>query len=163
MTAATAALKTKDKSGARGRRSRTIRFELSGGSLLSVLVAIAAVWLFAQVWEVVLIVIGALILVGTLNPFAARLQRRGFNRTLAVTTVFLVVLAVLGLLLLLVVPSFVHQVSALWTGAPALQAQVADQLARQPLTRGLADPVRHLQPGQLLAKHGDEVFRAGTT
>ena len=149
---------TRPRTARKARRPQTVRFELSTRSLLPIVAAIAAVWFLAQVWEVVLIVLVALILVGTLNPFAARLQRRGLNRTLAVTTVFVLLLAALGLILLLVVPPFLNQVAALWTGAPALQAQVADQLARYPLTRGLAEPVRHFQPAQLLARHGDEVF-----
>ncbi len=100
---------------------------------------------------------GALILVGTLNPFAASLQRRGFNRPLAVVTVFLGLLAILGLFLLLVVPPLLSQIAALWAAAPAMQSHFADQLARRPLTQAMADPVRHFQPAALLAKHGDEV------
>ncbi len=140
------------------KRTATLRFEISTRSLLWIVGAVASIWLLTQVWQIVLIVVGALILVGTLNPFAAFLQRHGFNRPLAVVTVFLALLAVLGLTLLLVVPPLMSQVAALWAAAPAIQSQVADQLARRPLTRAMAEPVRHFQPAELLAKHGDEVF-----
>jgi predicted PurR-regulated permease PerM len=125
---------------------------------LSLVAAAASLWLLAQVWQIVLIVLGALILVGTLNPFATFLQRRGLNRPLAVATVFVTVLAVLGLTLLLVVPPLLSQMSALWTATPLMQSQLADQLARRPLTRALAEPLRRFQPAELLARHGDEVF-----
>lgn len=140
------------------KRTTTVRYEISTRSLLWIVAAVASIWLLTQVWQIVLIVVGALILVGTLNPFAAFLQRHGFNRPLAVVTVFLALLAVLGLTLLLVVPPLMTQVAALWAAAPAIQSQFADQLARRPLTRAMAEPVRHFQPAELLAKHGDEVF-----
>jgi putative heme transporter len=140
------------------KRTLTVRYEPSPRFLLWIVAAAASIWLLAQVWEVILIVVGALILVGTLNPFAVFLERRGFSRILAVAAVFLAVLAVLGLLLLLVVPPLLSQISALWTAAPAIQAQWADQLSRWPLTRAMAEPLRHFQPAELLAKHGDQVF-----
>jgi predicted PurR-regulated permease PerM len=144
------------------KRAVIVRFELSTRSLLSIVAALIAIWLLGEVWQIVLIVVGALILVGTLNPFAAFLQRRGFNRPLAVATVFLAVLTGLGLVLLLVVPPLLTQVSALWTAAPAIQSQLADQLARRPLTRAMAEPVRRFLPADLLTKHVEEVFAYST-
>jgi putative heme transporter len=144
------------------RTTATIRYELSTRSLLSLVAAAAAIWLLAQVWQVVLVLVGALILVGTLDPFAASLQRRGLNRTTAVAMVFLGILTLLGLAVLLVVPALLSQLSALLTAAPAVQVQLADQLAVQPLTRGLAEPLRRFQPGELLATHGGELVAYST-
>ena len=146
-----------------GRRHQaTVRFEPSPRSLLWLVAAAGAIWLLAQVWPVFLIIVGALIVVGTLNPFAVSLEARGLSRPLAVTVVFAAVLAALGLLLLLVVPSLLSQMTALWTAAPGMQAQAADQLARWPLTNGLSDPVRHLKPVEFLANHGDKVVEYST-
>jgi predicted PurR-regulated permease PerM len=140
------------------KRAAAVRFEVSGRSLLWIVAAVGSIWLLTQIWPIVLILVGALILVGTLNPFAASLQRRGFNRPLAVVTVFLALLAVLGLMLLLVVPPLTSQLAALWAAAPSMQAQLADQLARRPLTRAMSEPVRHFKPVELIATHGEEVF-----
>ena len=143
-------------------QSGTPFYEVNTRSVLLLLAVAASVWLLAQVWHVVLIVVGAFILVGTLNPFAVLLERRGLRRPLAVIAVFAVLLAVLGVFLLLVAPPLLSQMSALWTTAPALQAQGADHLARWPVTRALAEPLRRFQPGDALAKHGDLVFEYST-
>src|SRR5262245_11633376 len=87
------------------------RYEFSAGALVWVVAAVASVWLLAQIWQVLLIVVGALILVGTLNPYVSKAEARGASRTVAVSSVFLILLTTLALTLLWVAPPLYDQLS----------------------------------------------------
>jgi len=143
-------------------KTAAVRYELSNRTLFSVLAAVASIWLLAQIWGVVLIILGALILAGTLNPLVGALQRRGITRPTAVSAIFAALLATLALALLLIVPPLMTQLSTLTTQTPSIQARIADQLALQPWTHVVAEPIRRFKPTDLLAKHEDEVLAYST-
>ena len=57
---------------------------ITGRRLILAAGAIAALWLAAQLKSVLVVSVVALVLVGTLNPLAGALQRKGLGRTSAV-------------------------------------------------------------------------------
>jgi predicted PurR-regulated permease PerM len=124
-------------------RSRRVRIELPARTLLGIVATVAAVWLLVHLWTALLVIVVALILVGTLHPVVVALESRRFPRGLAVLTTFLGVLLVGGLLVFATVPPLVRQLPGFIERAPATQAHVVAWLAGHRVTAPLADWARH--------------------
>jgi predicted PurR-regulated permease PerM len=127
-----------------------VRIEISWRSVLAIAGLAFGWWLVAQLWEVVLFVVGSLVLAGTLNPVVNWLEARRLRRPLALVVVVLALLLVLAGLGALVVPALLDQVQALVEGAPNLQRRAAEFLAGTPLAN-YAGSVREATPDQVLA------------
>ncbi len=139
-------------------RVRTVRYELSLKTVFTILGIVVALWLLARVWQSLLLLVIALVLAGTFSPVVTWLERHRVHRPLALTLVgFGLAGAVVGLGVL-VVPALVAQVDTIITGAPALQAQLADFVARLPVVSGYAGTIRAGDPGQLLTPLGASVL-----
>jgi predicted PurR-regulated permease PerM len=103
-----------------------------------VLLLLGGLWLAAQLSAVIVAVVMALVLVGTLNPICAVLEARGASRTVSVLLVFTAILLGLGLVGFLTVPALISQVRELIEGAPEVQARLIGGLSRKQVTAGLA-------------------------
>ena len=137
-------------SGDRSTAKRTLRIELSASSIVSVVVAVAVVWLLGRLWQIVLMVAIALVLAGSLSPVVDWLERHRFPRALALTLILVaMVVSILGLALL-VAPALASQVGAFVAGAPATQARLANVLQQVPALSGEAAAVRSTTPEALL-------------
>lgn len=133
---------------------RIVRHELSLRSVFSVLAIAAALWLLVQIWQIILLLIIALILAGTLDPVVDWLERRHIRRAAALGLVLLMLVAAVAGLGALIIPALVTQVSALIASAPAIQARLVDYLGHVPaLARGVS-AVRAAQPERVLAPLG---------
>jgi predicted PurR-regulated permease PerM len=130
--------------------TRTIRHEISLRSLFSILAIAAGGWLVVQIWPILLLLVIALILAGTLSPLLAWLQRHHLPRAVALSLVLFALVAATAGLGALVIPALVTQVSILAASAPTIQGQLADYLASVPMLAGGAAAVRRLQPQELL-------------
>ncbi|MGN6813794.1 MAG: AI-2E family transporter [Thermomicrobiales bacterium] len=100
---------------------RTIRHEISLRSLFSILAIVGGCWLLLRLWNVVLLLVIALILAGTVSPAVDWLERHRIKRALALGLILLaLVVAVVGLGAL-VIPAFVAQVHDLITAEPQIR------------------------------------------
>jgi predicted PurR-regulated permease PerM len=61
---------------------RTICHELSLRSVFSVLAIAAGLWLLVQIWQIILLLIMALILAGTVSPILTWLERHHIPRAM---------------------------------------------------------------------------------
>ena len=132
----------------------------AGGPTRAVLLAsllLGGLWLAGQLVPVIVALVIALVLVGTLNPVCVALQRRGLSRTSSVALVFLAIVLALVALGLLTVPDLLGQVRDLVEGAPTMQARLVDRLARSRLTARLATLVSMARPQDLLPS-GKQAF-----
>jgi len=135
--------------------SRVVRVDLTVRTALIGLGTAAAVWLFLQLWQILLVMVVALMLVGMLNPFVDRLERRGWKRTSGILLVFA------GLFLLtagcgaLTLPSLVMQVADVLQNFPKSQEKVAHALEGSPIGSQLAHSVRAVHAGDLTARAQD--------
>ncbi|WP_311953939.1 AI-2E family transporter [Halomonas garicola] len=93
------------------------------------LVAVVAVLLVYLLNAVLMPFIAGLILAYMVNPLTHRFERLGMNRTLAVSSVFLVMLIVLTLSLFILIPAAVQQVKQLGNAIPAMVGWLEDALA----------------------------------
>ena len=88
-----------------GGRVHTVRVELPLRSVLGVVAVGAALWLLAQLWQVLLVLVVAAVLAGTLNPLLDGLEARRLPRPLALGVILLALLLPLVGLGALVVPA----------------------------------------------------------
>ena len=130
--------------------TRIIRHEFSLRSIFSVIGIAVGLWLLVQIWQIILLLVIALILAGTLSPILAWLEQHHIPRTVALGLILVVLVVGIVGLGALVVPALVTQVGLLATNAPTLQGQVADYLASIPVLASSATTVRSFQPQQLL-------------
>lgn len=137
---------------------RVVRFDLSLRTIFLVLATMIGVWLVVQLWTVVLVMVFALVLVGTLNPLILGLNRRGLGRVWAVLLVFVALLAVTSVLVLVTLPPLAGQVMDLLEAAPARRDALIQWLQGRPLTAPLAELVRDSGSSELLASLGTTVL-----
>ncbi len=135
-------------------RVRTVRFEIAPRSILLILAVIGGILLVTRLWQIILILIVALILAGTFSPVVSWLERHRVPRALALSLILVALLGFIVGLGALIIPAFVHQFGTLSTDAPRIQARLADLAARVPPLAGQADAIRAAKPDRLLAPIG---------
>jgi predicted PurR-regulated permease PerM len=118
------------------RDTQVIRYELSFRTIITIVATIAACWLLIHIWQIILLLVLALILAGTLSPLLTWLERHKIKRPLGLLIVLIGTIGLIGGLGALVVPALTEQITAVVDNAPAIRAQLADTLAPVP---GLAD------------------------
>jgi predicted PurR-regulated permease PerM len=142
---------------ARNRRLR-LRIEIAPMTFIVALLVALAAWTLVRLLPALLVLLGALIIVGTLNPavrwLVARKIRRGASIAIVFTVLMLLVLAAATLTL----PALIAQVSSLIQQEPTLRAHVVKFFASYPLTGFLAVAVRDLQYDALIKSAGTHVL-----
>ncbi len=133
---------------------RTVRFEIAPRSILLILAIIAGILLIARLWEIILILIIALVLAGTFSPVVSWLEGHRVPRPLALSLILVALLGFIVGLGVLIIPAFVHQFGTLSTDAPRIQARLADLAARVPPLAGQADTIRSAKPERIFAPIG---------
>lgn len=130
-------------------RVQTVRIELSLRSVFTILAIAASLWLLARIWQILLVLVIALVLAGSLSPVVDWLERRRVRRGLALTLVFLsLLLAVVGLGFL-VIPALIVQFTDLIAAAPDLWDRAVEQLRRVPPLVPLADRAQTITDAEL--------------
>ncbi|MDB4980784.1 MAG: hypothetical protein JWM82_1536 [Myxococcales bacterium] len=126
---------------------RTI--EIAPRTVLFTAAVVAAAWLLARLWPVLLAVSISLILVGTLNPVVGGLQRRGLGRKTAVAVTLLTLVAILSGVALVTVPALWAELARTLGDLPALQEKAAAFFDRSAFLAPLAESIRHVDPKKL--------------
>jgi predicted PurR-regulated permease PerM len=139
-------------------RGRRLRIEIAPKSfIIAVLVALAA-WTLVQLLPALLVLLGALIIVGTLNPAVRWLVARNIGRGAGIAIVFSLLLLLVLAMATLTVPALIAQVTSLIEQEPILRAHVVKFFASYPLTNFLAVAVRDLHYDALLKSVGAQVL-----
>src|SRR5512133_2783033 len=108
---------------------RPAQIALAGLTLLAVF---GAVLLVLRLMNVLIMVFVALVIAATIRPMVAFLQRRRIPKALAVSLIYLGILAVLAGLFVLVIPALVNQGGALIRSLPQVYASLVDSLGKNP-------------------------------
>ena len=133
---------------------RTIRHELSLRSVFSIVAILAGVWLLVRIWPILLLVIVALVLAGTVSSLVSWLERHRVTRAVSLSLVLVALVAAVAGLGALIIPALVTQISGLITEAPAIQMRLAAYLASLPGLAGTATAVRDASAEGVLAPLG---------
>ncbi len=144
-------------------RTRTIRYEISMRSLLSIVAVGLALWLTTKIWPILLLIVIALVLAGTFSPLVAWLERHRVPRALGLGLILLGLVGSVVGLVALIVPAFVVQVGSVVQSAPELRRQLADLVVRIPLLSGSAQQILETGPSGVINTIGDRALTyAGT-
>jgi len=133
----------------RARADRTTvvhRIEIGYRTIIAVALTVAGVWLLNLLLPVLVVIIVALMLVGTLNPAISWLQRHRVNRLLAIAIVFIGCLIVIVGVGLITIPALFAQVSATINNLPEIQNSLAQTLESHRLTAPAANAIRSFRP-----------------
>ena len=141
-----------------GDRARHIRFELSPKTLVTLVLVVASLWLLVRLWPVLLVLVVALLVAGTLSPTVRWLERKRVGRGFGIVIVFTVFFILALLLVVLTIPPLASQVMELLERVPALRARLADHLAGSHLGAPLATWLRGLKAATLTDGIGTTAF-----
>ena len=131
-------------------RHRVIRIELSPRTLIILVVLIPGLWVLDRLLPVLLVLVAALIIVGTMSPAVRWLEDRQMRRGLGIAIVFSGLVLATVLFITMTIPSLIVQATDLLEQEPVLQARLADWLEGFQLTSPLADMLRDLRVGDLI-------------
>lgn len=126
------------------RPGRQLRIELAPRTVVALLLVGAGLWLLIRLWPVLLAVVGALVVAGTLSPAVRWLEERRISRGLGIAIVFTSFFILAVLAAVLTIPTLVAQAASLVEREPALRVQLADALAAHHVTVPLARWLRGL-------------------
>ncbi|MBP1772217.1 MAG: family transporter [Holophagaceae bacterium] len=119
-----------------------MRFVVSHTTFISLALILFSLWLLFRLWPVILVVVVALFILGTLSPIVLWLEARRIRRGFGIAIVFTGVITLVSLAVMLTVPSMVAQGAALFEREPAFRAALADHLAHYHLSAPFADWLR---------------------
>jgi predicted PurR-regulated permease PerM len=131
-------------------RPRVIRFEPSPGTIIALLLLIAGLWVLNRLLPVVLVLVAALVIVGTISPAVRWLEERRMRRGLGIAIVFTALMVVAVLIITMTIPSLMAQATNLLDQEPALRVRMAKWLAGSNLTAPLAELLRNVQSGDIV-------------
>ena len=147
------------------RRARSVHHthELGLRTIFTVIAIAAGLWVLLQVWQIILLLVIALVLAGALIPLVSWLERRRVGRSLALGVIVVSLILLVAGFGALVIPTLVEQGRALVASAPAIQGRLADDLTDVPALVDVARAVREARPAQLLEPFGANALAfAGT-
>lgn len=136
------------------RPVRQVRIELAPRTVAALLLVIASLWLLFRLWPVLLAVVAALVVAGTLSPSVRWLEERRVSRGLGIAIVFTSFFVLALLAAVFTIPTLVAQATGLLEHEPAWRAQLADVLATHHLTVPLARWLRGLRADALTTAVG---------
>ena len=131
-------------------RPRVIRIEFSPRTLVILALLIPGLWVLNRLLPVVLVLVAALIIVGTISPAVRWLEERRMRRGLSIAIVFTGLVVVTVLVITMTIPSLFAQATNLLGQEPTLRARLADWLAGSNLTSPLAELLRNFRFGDLV-------------
>ena len=134
----------------------TLRFELAPSTMGILVGVLAALWLLFKLLPILLVLIAAFFLVGTLNPLVHWMESKGIGRTQSIAIVFITLILITVVSAVLTIPALLAQSSSIMAQEPILRAQLADRLAVYPLSNALGKWLRNFQ-------YGGSVNAAGAT
>jgi len=130
--------------------TRVIRIEPTPGAVIALLLTIGGLWVLNKLLPVVLVLVAALIIVGTISPAVRWLEERRVRRGLSIAIVFSALLVVTVLFITMTIPSLMAQATSLLVQEPAMRARLATWLTGSPLTSPLAELLRKMQSGDIM-------------
>lgn len=144
------------------QQTRVIRVEISPRTMIFFIVSITGLWLFIRLMPVVLVLVVALMIVGTLAPAVEWLERKGVRREIGISIIFAVLFVLTVLLFVLTIPELVNQVRNLINMEPALRERLAEWFAQSPHTASLADAIRNVNYDALIKSYAVTVLTFST-
>lgn len=145
------------------RVKRTLRIEITAFTMIFAVLLTGAVWALGRLVPVILVLIAALMIVGTFNPAVQWLERRGCSRGAGIAIIFVTMLAGLIAVVVLTLPSLIAQIMRLIEQEPVLRQRVVAFLTQYPVTAPLAAGLKNIQYTALVKSSGTQMLAATKT
>lgn len=145
-----------------GLRVRHI-VEIAPRTIFLILGVIAGVWLLGQLSMVLSVMLVALVLVGTLDPLVAWLERRGLGRGRALVLVFVAATLALAGVVLLMVPPLLAQLMGIIERAPKGRERLVAALDGYSWAKPVIGAIKDVPLDNLVASSGKRVIGYSTT
>jgi predicted PurR-regulated permease PerM len=113
--------------------------------MLALVLVVPSLWLLIRLWPVLVVLVAALVVVGTLSPAVSWLEEKRVRRGFGIAIVFTLFFVFALLAVALTIPALASQAAALLDHEPALRARLADHLAGSHLSAPLAHWLRGLK------------------
>jgi predicted PurR-regulated permease PerM len=126
-----------------------VRVELAPKSMIYAVLVAAAAFLLVRLFPVILVLVAALFLVGTLNPIVEWFEARGMARGWAIALVFTLFVLLILASAALTLPSLIAQVQQLADQEPSLREGVVDWLDRSPFGAPLGKALEGIDYGSI--------------
>lgn len=143
-------------------RPRVIRIEPSPGAIIALLLLVAGVWALSRLLPVVLVVVAALVVVGTIGPAVRWLEERRIRRGMGIAIMFTALTLVAVLIITLTIPTLMAQVAHLLDMEPLLRSRLAKWLAGSKMTSPLAELLRNVHSGDLMRMAASNAYEYST-
>ncbi|HSB34608.1 MAG TPA: AI-2E family transporter [Nitrospirota bacterium] len=140
----------KNEAQPRDRRRTVLRHEISFSTMMQAVLFAAGIWVLIELLPVVLVLVVALIIVGTMSPAVHWLKIHGMRRGAGITIVFMAFVIAAILIGTLSIPAIVQQAANLIEQEPALRAHLVDFLAGSRLTAPFADALGEISDDVLM-------------
>jgi predicted PurR-regulated permease PerM len=127
------------------KRTPAVRFEISIPTMIRIIIVVACIWLLIRLWPIFLVLVVALLIVGTMSPAVRWMEARRIKRSLGIPILFTLLFVFAILVAVLTIPALVGQTSALVDQEPACRARIAEYLAGSKLTAPLAEWLKNLK------------------
>ena len=122
--------------------------------MVLLVLVVASLWLLIRLWPVLLVLVAALLVAGTLSPAVRWLEEKRVRRGFGIAIVFTVFSILALLVVVLTIPALMSQAETLLKNEPALRARLTDYLAGSPLSAPLATWLRGLKADALTGTLG---------
>jgi predicted PurR-regulated permease PerM len=138
--------------------SRNLRIEIAPRTLLWIVLIVAGCWLFLHLTNVVLVVVVALVLVGTFDPLVGWLEVRGWGRGRALALIFLLAAVVLSAVIFLSIPPLLAQLQHIIEDAPAERRKLVAFLNHYRWAAPFVRTIRAVPLDDLVVKGGNTLL-----
>lgn len=146
----------------KGNRPRVIRIEPSPGTIIILVLLVSGLWVLNRLLPVVLVLVAALTIVGTISPLVRWLEERRIRRGVGIAIAFTAVMVVVALIITLTIPALLSQATDLLEQEPAIRVRLAKFLAGSHLTGPLAELLRKVQSGDLVRMAASNAYEYST-
>jgi predicted PurR-regulated permease PerM len=134
------------------------RIEIAPQTFVWIVAAVAVVWLAIQLWTVIVVLVVALVLVGTFDPLVAWFEQLGMRRGRALALLFLVMALGVGAVLLVTVPPLVAQLQQMLDHAPEERRRLIGFLQEYTWTTPFAKALRAVPLDDLFVRAGNALL-----
>jgi predicted PurR-regulated permease PerM len=135
-----------------------IRIEIAPRTIVYALLAVAAVWLAIELWTVIVVMLVALVLVGTFDPLVAWFEAHGWKRGRALILIFFFIALALAAIALLTIPPLVSQLQHIIDIAPREQRKIANWVGQWPWARSIASAIRGVKLDDMMLRAGNSLL-----
>lgn len=140
----------------------TLRIEIAPRTLFFIVLLVAAAWLFIHLANVVLVLVVALVLVGTFDPLVAWLERHGWGRGRALALIFFVIAVVIAAVILVSIPPLLAQLQHIVEDAPAERRKLINFLNEYRWAAPFVKAIRAVPLDDLVVTAGNRLLSYST-